>query len=140
MLAVSTITLLAVTMSANHDEPTPELRVNKTNPLLLISLDGYRSDYFYRYQPTLKSMAENGVKAHYMMSSYPTITFPNHYSIVTVSKRRFTYITYIALHTLLKESNYYSSTAQILTLYLPDILYLYVIANNKLLFSQMLST
>ncbi|XP_063883687.1 venom phosphodiesterase-like isoform X2 [Scylla paramamosain] len=83
VLAVSTVTLLAVTMSAKHGGENTEPRRNKTTPLLLISLDGYRSDYFFRYQPTLKSMAENGVKAHFMMPSYPTVTFPNHYTIVT---------------------------------------------------------
>uniref|UniRef100_A0A0P4WJE1 Ectonucleotide pyrophosphatase/phosphodiesterase family member 6 n=1 Tax=Scylla olivacea TaxID=85551 RepID=A0A0P4WJE1_SCYOL len=92
VLAVSTVTLLAVTMSAKHGGENTEPRRNKTTPLLLISLDGYRSDYFYRYQPTLKSMAENGVKAHFMMPSYPTVTFPNHYTIVTVSALWFTCI------------------------------------------------
>lgn len=84
VLVVSTVAILAVTLSAKHDEgTTPEVKENKTTPFLLISLDGYRSDYFFRNQPTLKTMADNGVKALYMMPSYPTITFPNHYTIVT---------------------------------------------------------
>ena len=32
---------------------------------------------------TIKCLANAGVTAPYMQPSYPTITFPNHYSIVT---------------------------------------------------------
>lgn len=85
MLAVSTITLLAVTMSANPGEDEVIDDTNTTNPLLLISLDGFRSDYIFHQLPTLAAMAKNGVTTRFMVPSYPTITFPNHYTIVTVS-------------------------------------------------------
>ena len=59
-------------------------------PLLIISLDGFRSDYLDRElngesaAPTLNRLARCGVWASSgMMPSYPTMTFPNHYSIVT---------------------------------------------------------
>nr|XP_045626408.1 venom phosphodiesterase-like [Procambarus clarkii] len=53
-------------------------------PLLLLSLDGFRADYLRRgLTPTLQALAERGVKVPYMNPSYPTLTFPNHYTIVT---------------------------------------------------------
>uniref|UniRef100_A0A7E4W039 Ectonucleotide pyrophosphatase/phosphodiesterase family member 1 n=1 Tax=Panagrellus redivivus TaxID=6233 RepID=A0A7E4W039_PANRE len=59
-------------------------RTFETPPLLLISFDGFRADYFTRnLTPTLKHLFECGVTAPHMISSFPSITFPNHYSIVT---------------------------------------------------------
>ncbi|WP_266168924.1 ectonucleotide pyrophosphatase/phosphodiesterase [Dyella subtropica] len=53
-------------------------------PLLLISIDGYRADYIERNQsPVLASLAKDGVKAESMQPSFPSLTFPNHYTIVT---------------------------------------------------------
>lgn len=53
-------------------------------PLLLISIDGYRADYIDRgLSPTLADLARNGVHAASMQPSFPSLTFPNHYTIVT---------------------------------------------------------
>ncbi|WP_109125695.1 ectonucleotide pyrophosphatase/phosphodiesterase [Dyella sp. C11] len=54
-------------------------------PLLLISIDGYRTDYLSRgLSPTLQSLADHGVHAtDGMQPSFPSLTFPNHYTIVT---------------------------------------------------------
>ena len=53
-------------------------------PLILISIDGYRADYITRgLSPNLAALADDGVHAQSMRSSFPTLTFPNHYSIVT---------------------------------------------------------
>ena len=52
--------------------------------VILVSLDGFRWDYpKYFETPNLDKMAKNGVKAKSMQPSYPTKTFPNHYSIAT---------------------------------------------------------
>src|SRR5690554_851260 len=52
--------------------------------VILISIDGFRHDYFEKYQPEfLNQIATTGVKAEYMSPSYPSVTFPNHYTIVT---------------------------------------------------------
>jgi len=52
--------------------------------VILVSLDGFRWDYpNYFETPNLDKMAKNGVKAKSMQPSYPTKTFPNHYSIAT---------------------------------------------------------
>lgn len=53
-------------------------------PVLLISIDGFRNDYFERgLSPNLERIARDGVRADWMNPSYPSLTFPNHYSIVT---------------------------------------------------------
>lgn len=54
------------------------------SPLILISIDGYRADYIARgLSPNLAALASEGVRATAMKPSFPTLTFPNHYSIVT---------------------------------------------------------
>jgi len=53
-------------------------------PLLLISIDGFRTDYLQRgFTPTLAALAREGVRAQAMQPSFPSLTFPNHYTIVT---------------------------------------------------------
>jgi predicted AlkP superfamily pyrophosphatase or phosphodiesterase len=54
------------------------------SPTILISLDGFRADYFDRgLTPTLAALAADGVHAKAMKPSFPTLTFPNHYTLVT---------------------------------------------------------
>lgn len=53
-------------------------------PLILVSIDGYRIDYLARGQsPTLASLAAGGVQAKWMQPAFPSMTFPNHYTLVT---------------------------------------------------------
>lgn len=87
VIVIMTITLMAVLFS---EEEALELsqcpRDYPTHPLLLISMDGFRADYLARnLTPTLQKLADEGVHAPFMKPSYPSLTFPNHYSIVTVS-------------------------------------------------------
>lgn len=52
--------------------------------VILISLDGFRYDYIDKYKPpTISRLAREGVRAKWMIPSFPTKTFPNHYTIVT---------------------------------------------------------
>ncbi len=53
--------------------------------VILISLDGFRYDYARLYHASnLLDLAAHGASApEGMLPSYPSITFPNHYSIVT---------------------------------------------------------
>jgi predicted AlkP superfamily pyrophosphatase or phosphodiesterase len=52
--------------------------------VILISLDGFRYDYLDKFNPpTLKKLAKDGVRAKWMIPSFPTKTFPNHYTIAT---------------------------------------------------------
>ena len=52
--------------------------------LILISFDGWRWDYIDR-QPAnnLKALAARGIRARAMIPSFPVLTFPNHYAIIT---------------------------------------------------------
>lgn len=53
-------------------------------PVLLISIDGFRADYLdLGITPNLQRIVDHGVRAEWMNPSYPSLTFPNHYSIVT---------------------------------------------------------
>ena len=52
--------------------------------VILISADGFRWDYAQKYHAEhLMALAKSGVQAESMLPSYPSVTFPNHYSIVT---------------------------------------------------------
>ncbi|GMR58839.1 hypothetical protein PMAYCL1PPCAC_29034, partial [Pristionchus mayeri] len=53
-------------------------------PLLVISLDGFANRYVnWKTTPTIKKMGECGGRAEAMYPSFPSKTFPNHYSIAT---------------------------------------------------------
>ena len=53
-------------------------------PLLLISIDGFRYDYFEKAPtPNLDQLRYNGLQAEGLIPVFPTNTFPNHYAIVT---------------------------------------------------------
>jgi len=57
---------------------------NKDTYVVLVSMDGFRWDYEKQFNlPNLKQIAKEGVHAKSMRPSYPSKTFPNHYSIVT---------------------------------------------------------
>ncbi len=52
--------------------------------VLLISLDGFRYDYAQRdHAANLLALGKSGVTAKALIPSFPTTTFPNHYTIVT---------------------------------------------------------
>jgi predicted AlkP superfamily pyrophosphatase or phosphodiesterase len=51
---------------------------------ILISLDGFRADFLKRgITPRLNAFIEEGVSPVYMLPSFPSVTFPNHYTLVT---------------------------------------------------------
>lgn len=52
--------------------------------VILISADGYRFDFDKLYHAAyLKTLKAKGVTTPYMLPSFPSLTFPNHYSIAT---------------------------------------------------------
>jgi predicted AlkP superfamily pyrophosphatase or phosphodiesterase len=52
--------------------------------VVLVSIDAFRADYLdLGITPQLARIADEGVHAAWMNPSYPSLTFPNHYSIVT---------------------------------------------------------
>lgn len=51
---------------------------------ILISLDGFRADFLTRgLTPTLNSFIASGISPKFMLPSFPSVTFPNHYTLVT---------------------------------------------------------
>ncbi len=51
---------------------------------ILISLDGFRADFLYRgLTPTLNQFVQEGISPKYMLPSFPSVTFPNHYTMAT---------------------------------------------------------
>lgn len=78
--------LLAVLLlgAAGCAGPASRSRAPLANPVVLISIDGFRADYLDRgLTPTLSALAVDGVRADAMKPSFPTLTFPNHYTLVT---------------------------------------------------------
>jgi len=74
---------LALAACAHDDaQPTPPTATGE--PItILVSLDGFRPDYLDRgITPALSDLADNGVRAA-MQPSFPSVTFPNHYTLVT---------------------------------------------------------
>lgn len=52
--------------------------------LIIVSLDGFRWDYpIINKLPILDSISQKGVKAKTLKPCFPTLTFPNHYSMAT---------------------------------------------------------
>jgi predicted AlkP superfamily pyrophosphatase or phosphodiesterase len=52
--------------------------------VVMVSIDGFRADYLKKYNPpTLRSWAAGGVVAEGLIPSFPTLTFPNHITLVT---------------------------------------------------------
>ncbi len=63
---------------------TSTAQVTKGQTTVVLSLDGFRWDYPAKTStPTLNKMASEGVKAISLIPSFPSKTFPNHYSIAT---------------------------------------------------------
>ena len=55
-----------------------------SDPVLLISVDGLHPDRISPADaPNLARLASTGVQARWMTPSYPSLTFPNHYTIAT---------------------------------------------------------
>ena len=67
-------------LPATAQKPIKDLKPT----VILISLDGFRYDYIDKFSPpTLNKLAKEGVRAKWMIPSFPTKTFPNHYAIAT---------------------------------------------------------
>lgn len=82
------VNTLLVAISAAILVILPGLKMDSGKParnyVLLVSFDGFRWDYDKLYNtPNLNKLAKDGVKADRMYSSFPTVTFPNHYTIAT---------------------------------------------------------
>ncbi len=82
LLAAALLCLPACAHESNGRKP--DTAASAEPLLVLISLDGFHPDYLDRdLTPTLRWLADNGVRARWMTPSFPSKTFPNHYTIVT---------------------------------------------------------
>lgn len=73
--------IFLVTLSSSSAVTT---RRPHKNYVLLVSFDAFRWDYCKLYKtPNINKLASEGIKAGRLVSSFPTNTFPNHYSIAT---------------------------------------------------------
>lgn len=79
-------TLFAQTDTTQHIVPNRKNSLSQQQKpyVILISADGFRYDYDTKYQAKfLLSMERKGVYAPAMIPSFPSLTFPNHYTLVT---------------------------------------------------------
>lgn len=66
--------------SAKDAKPITDLKPT----VLLISFDGFRWDYLEKNPtPNLHKLMQTGARAKELVPIYPSVTFPNHYTIVT---------------------------------------------------------
>jgi predicted AlkP superfamily pyrophosphatase or phosphodiesterase len=80
-----TLVLLWLASCASPPRPTPPL-TDLRPTVILISLDGFRWDYLDRptaNAPTLRRLASGGTRALHLVPIFPSVTFPNHYTLVT---------------------------------------------------------
>ncbi len=79
-----TLVALAVGLSACKPASKPVDIDDRPQPLLLISIDGFRHDYFDLAElPAIQRLVEGGLKADSLHHVFPTKTFPTHYTMAT---------------------------------------------------------
>lgn len=79
---VALAALLVVSACATAPEPLAQAAPAR-GLTILVSIDGFRADYLDRGDtPKMKALADDGVRAA-MRPSFPSLTFPNHYTLVT---------------------------------------------------------
>jgi predicted AlkP superfamily pyrophosphatase or phosphodiesterase len=80
-IILAAVAVLAVALPGNaQTKPITDLQPT----VILISLDAFRYDYLAKYpSPNLNYLARTGVRARWLIPSFPTKTFPNHYTIAT---------------------------------------------------------
>ncbi|MDP3406066.1 MAG: ectonucleotide pyrophosphatase/phosphodiesterase [Brevundimonas sp.] len=78
------VACLALVLSACATANTATSQARQNRPLtILISIDGFHPDYLMRgATPTLSALAAEGATG-VMRPSFPSVTFPNHYTLVT---------------------------------------------------------
>jgi predicted AlkP superfamily pyrophosphatase or phosphodiesterase len=78
------LALVFLVLLAGCAESARRDRARAPEPVILISIDGFRADYLDRgLTPTLARLAASGVRADALKPAFPTLTFPNHYTLVT---------------------------------------------------------
>jgi predicted AlkP superfamily pyrophosphatase or phosphodiesterase len=79
LILLAALLVLAISFGFKKDK-----RKQYKNYVVLVSMDAFRWDYDKIYKtPNLNRLAQDGVKADRLIPSFPTVTFPNHYTIAT---------------------------------------------------------
>ena len=82
--ALVSLALAACAAAPVGPQESPQESPQERAPVLLVSIDSFRPDYLDRgVTPNLARIAREGVRARWMNPSYPSLTFPNHYTLVT---------------------------------------------------------
>lgn len=77
------LTTLFLTVGLAACATTAPQAMSERPLVILVSIDGFRPDYLERgVTPTLSRLAAEGTTAD-MRPSFPSVTFPNHYTLVT---------------------------------------------------------
>lgn len=87
-LVKSTLLLLALALQqvAAQTSVPPGNALNRAQKdlVILVSIDGFRNDYLARgLTPNLLALAQQGTVAKKFEPVFPTITFPNHFALIT---------------------------------------------------------
>jgi predicted AlkP superfamily pyrophosphatase or phosphodiesterase len=83
------LVLAAWRLSLEHRATSVEGYISNGSALfapttLIISLDGFRADFLNRgLTPRLNAFVKEGVSPNYMLPAFPSVTFPNHYTLAT---------------------------------------------------------
>ncbi len=84
ILSALVIVILLLPILGCEEPGVSESQNSETNPLLLVSIDGFINDYHERNDtPNFDYLHSNGIMAEYLIPVFPTKTFPTHYSIAT---------------------------------------------------------
>jgi predicted AlkP superfamily pyrophosphatase or phosphodiesterase len=89
LLLIFSLTVFAQKDNVDTEEVVIADRYNtaeaQTKPyVIMISTDGFRYDYAKKYNAeNLLKYSNEGVQAKAMIPSYPSITFPNHWTLIT---------------------------------------------------------
>ena len=76
--------IVALTLAATHGLAQRDPFADLQPTVILVSFDGFRWDYPSKAPtPNLRRLMQRGVQARNLVPSFPSKTFPNHYSIVT---------------------------------------------------------
>ena len=82
-LVLLVLSILALTDTYGNHSARPAGEPLKPT-VILISIDAFRADFVSGYQPpNLLNLAREGVQPRWMTPAFPSLTFPNHYTIAT---------------------------------------------------------
>jgi predicted AlkP superfamily pyrophosphatase or phosphodiesterase len=82
-VALALLLLLSACAGLGPPTSSSQIAASKAKLTVLVSIDGFRPDYMARGEtPTLDVLAAEGARGA-MRPSFPSLTFPNHYALVT---------------------------------------------------------